>query len=388
MSDNQTPAIIEQDPKEAIQEQPKSDNSKKSDTNTNQQNTESNSNKPQVKRSFLSLFNLFFILILFVLFALGVWYTLGNQKSSVGELAVAKDRLASLQQESERLKSQLNQFKDQAAALKADMQAMQQSVEFNSTRLAKLPGAERQDWLLAEAEYLLRIANQRLELEKDWQGTLGLLNAADKVLLETRNPSVNSIRATISQEILALKEVPAIDKVGLVLDLQSIQNRIPSLPWLPEKFIPNETQAKEEAPVPLVDQVWYKKAWASVVKSVSSMVRIRERAAPIAPALTANQRYYLQQNMQLMLEQAQLSVLRGESALYQQSIERVENWIQQYIILDNATTKAIQESLKEFKSFNVQPVVPDISRSLKQLQDFVIQQRRLPASGSKAGGGA
>lgn len=380
MSDNKTPVIIE--PSEQETQNAQESKPSQSEPKATSKKASSNETKPQKKRSFFNWLNFFFILILFILFGFAAWYALNNQQSSVGELAIAKDRIQSLQQESRDLKSQLEQFKNQTSSLTANLDALQKSVEFNSTRLAKLPGAERQDWLLAEAEYLLRVANQRLQLEKDWQGSLGLLNAADKVLLETRDPGVNKIRKTISEEMLALKETPAIDKVGLVLQIQSIQNRIPELPWLPEKFIPEATQTEpqEQAPKPLSEQVWYKKAWASVVKTLSSMVRIRERAAPIAPALTANQRYYLQQNMQLMLEQAQLAALREEAVLYKQSIERVENWITSYIVLDNTTTSAIQKSLQELKSFDVQPIVPNISRSLKALQDFVIQQRRLPNS--------
>lgn len=377
MSDNKTPVIIE-----PSEQEPEAKNTQESKPSQGKPKASSNEAKPQKKRSFFNWLNFFFILILFILFGFAAWYALNNQQSSVSELAIAKDKIQNLQQESRNLKSQLEQFKNQTARITADLESLQKSVEFNSTRLAKLPGAERQDWLLAEAEYLLRVANQRLQLEKDWQGSLGLLNAADKVLLETRDPGVNKIRKTISEEMLALKQAPAIDKVGLVLQLQAIQNRIPELPWLPEKFIPESTQVEpqEQVPTPLAEQVWYKKAWASVVNTLSSMVRIRERAAPIAPALTANQRYYLQQNMQLMLEQAQLAALREEAVLYKQSIERVENWIASYIVLDNTTTSAIQKSLQELKSFNVQPSMPNISRSLKALQDFVIQQRRLPNS--------
>ena len=63
-----------------------------------------------------------------------------------------------------------------------------QQIKHNSERLAQLPGADRNDWLLAEVEYLLRLANQRLVLETDVQGSLAILNAADTVLAETDNP--------------------------------------------------------------------------------------------------------------------------------------------------------------------------------------------------------
>ncbi len=374
MSEKQTPIVVEQSTDEKPQ------------TDSQSATTQSNTSKKR-KGGALAWVNFLLIIVLFALFGFAAWYALNNQKGSQSELAVLQDRLQTAQQQLATINTELSKFKQSEQLAQKQLTNMQKTVEFNSARLAKLPGAERQDWLLAEAEYLLRLANQRLQLEQDWQGALGLLTGADKVLLETRNPNVLKIRETISQEIMALKAVPAIDQVGLVLKLQSVQNRIPSLPWLPEKFTPEVTQDSDEALAnkPLDEQVWYKKAWFSLRQSLSSMVRIRKREAPIAPALTANQRYYLQQNMQLMLEQAQLAVLRGESVLFSQSIERVENWVSNYIQLDNHNTQAIRDSLKALKTMDITPKMPNISQSLQQLQDFVVGQRRLPVKSSQAG---
>lgn len=380
MSDEKTPVIVEQPTSNPSQPE---------------QDTPSSKPKPSPKQKhktgLLGWFNLLLIVILSALFGFAAWYTLNNQQSSHSELAVLQDRLQTAQQQLSQLSTTLNALKQDESKRQQQIEHIQKTLDFNSTRLAKLPGAERQDWLLAEAEYLLRLANQRLQLEQDWQGALGLLLAADKVLLETRNPNVLKVRTTISQEMMALKAAPAIDKVGLVLRLQAIQNHIPTLPWLPEKFIPQSIQSTDEALVkqPLDEQVWYKKAWFSLRQSLASMVRIRKREAPVAPALTANQRYYLQQNMQLMLEQAQMAVLRNEAGLYQQSLARVQGWIRNYIQSDNSSTQAIQEGLQELNTINIAPVMPNISQSLKQLQELVMQQRRLPDNApeqtSKAG---
>jgi uroporphyrin-3 C-methyltransferase len=55
----------------------------------------------------------------------------------------------------------------------------QQSVGDQVSVLAALVGRSQQGWSLAEVEYLLRIANQRLQLQRDLKTAQLALQAAD-----------------------------------------------------------------------------------------------------------------------------------------------------------------------------------------------------------------
>jgi len=77
-----------------------------------------------------------------------------------------------------------------------------------------------------------------------------------------------------------------------------------------------------------------------------------------------------------MLEQAQVALLRQQADLYQHSLKRVAGWLQDYLIIDDERTRAAHAALKELQQWNVAPALPDISRSLQQLQSLVEQQRR------------
>jgi uroporphyrin-3 C-methyltransferase len=249
-----------------------------------------------------------------------------------------------------------------------------EQVAHNSERLGKLPGAERQDWLLAEAEYLLRLANQRLELERDWDGAVSMLTAADNVLIETRNPRLDKVRAQIARELMALRAVPAVDRVGAIFRLQALQEQVTSLPWMPEKLIPDV--AVEEEPRVLEEQTWYWNTWFTVKDNITRMVRIRERDAPIAAPLTPDQQYYLQQNMHLMLEQAQVALLREQTELYTHSLGRVQEWLDQYLVMEDERTRAARAALAQLAAWDVSPERPDVTKSLILLQKLVEEQRR------------
>ena len=324
----------------------------------------------------LSWINLVLMLGLFALAAYAGWLSWAQQQNTAAELAVLRDRVDQAQNNAAALSAKEAELLAQAKALNEQSAQLQEQVAHNTDRLGKLPGAERQDWLLAEAEYLLRMANQRLQLERDWDGALSMLQAADNVLTETRNPRLNPVRATLAKEMLALRTAPAIDLTGAVLRVQALQEQITQLPWIPDRLIAEQPATEAEVPAADGDETWYWQLWNSVSTSLQGMIRIRERSAPVAAPLTPDQQYYLQQNMHLMLEQAQVALLRQQADLYQHSLKRVGGWLQDYLIVDDERTRAASSALQELQQWNVAPALPDISRSLQQLQTLVEQQRR------------
>lgn len=324
----------------------------------------------------LSWINLVLMLGLFALAAYAGWLSWAQQQNTAAELAVLRDRVDQAQNNADALSAKEAELLAQAKALNEQSAQLQEQVAHNTDRLGKLPGAERQDWLLAEAEYLLRMANQRLQLERDWDGALSMLQAADNVLTETRNPRLNPVRATLAKEMLALRTAPAIDLTGAVLRVQALQEQITQLPWIPDRLIAEQPATEAEVPAADGDETWYWQLWNSVSTSLQGMIRIRERSAPVAAPLTPDQQYYLQQNMHLMLEQAQVALLRQQADLYQHSLKRVGGWLQDYLIVDDERTRAASNALQELQQWNVAPALPDISRSLQQLQTLVEQQRR------------
>ena len=62
-------------------------------------------------------------------------------------------------------------------------------------------GKTRGDWLIADAEYLLSVANERLHLIGDTHTTLEALEAADQRLRESGDTGVIKIREKIAEEI-------------------------------------------------------------------------------------------------------------------------------------------------------------------------------------------
>lgn len=329
---------------------------------------------------FLGWFNLLLILALAAVVAAGGWFGWQHHNVLVAQLNYFKQAQQQQQTGEQQLQQAQAQLKQELAQQSKKISALDEQSTYALEQISKMSGADRQDWLIAEAEYLLRLANQRLQLERDWGSALAMLQAADKVLVEAGTPQLAGVRAHIADEMLALREAPAIDRQGAALRIQSLQKAIPQLPWLPEKMLEAEST---EAAAPAPASTWYEAFWNKFTSSLASLIRIQERNTDNAP-LTPKQQYNLQQAMYLMLEQAQVALLKEEQALYEHSLQRVSDWIQSYLIIEDNKTAAVQQSLQELMQWQVAPARPDISGSLQSLQKLIEQHRRGAVVGGEA----
>lgn len=357
-------------------------------TSTESASTESASQDPEPSKTRTPIWLILLAFInlgLIIALAAGYWMDRRDQRDSLqttqSGIAVLDDRIGRAEgaitgnsDKSRRNASDTARFNQQAARLK-------KQINHNTDLLAKLPGAERQDWLLAEAEYLMRLSHQRLTLEKDWQGAIAMLVAADKVILETNNPRYDAVRAQLAKEILALRQVPAVDVVGAVNRLQALQNSLEQLDWRPQRSMPELADA---ASSPEEAAIWFENLWEGVTEQMQRMIVIRfdqKVDIPVGP----DQQYQLQYGMHLMLEQAQIAVLRRQQALYDRSLKRIQNWIDGHLINDSASARAVRDTLTELQSWQIDPQMPEVNRSLFMLREILEKQRRGVFDAKKAG---
>lgn len=330
---------------------------------------------PRSKTGLLSWFNLLLILLLSAALGTGGWFGWQHHHLLVAQLDFLQHSTAQHQSAQQQLQQKLATLTGTLQAQNSEIETLQQQLNFTHDQLVQLGGSSRQDWLIAEVEYLLRLANQRLHLERDWNSALALLQAADQVLLQINNPKLAPVREHLANEILALRKAPAFDRHGAILRLQSLQKDLANLPWLPEKLAAETLPASSLSEATAATE-WYTELWQTLRSSLVGLVRIRERDKLNEGPLSPQQQYFLQQNSYLMLEQAQVALLHEEAALYQHSLERVQQWITRYLISENSHTQAVQQSLTELRQWQIAPERPDISQSLSQLQKLIEQSQR------------
>jgi uroporphyrin-3 C-methyltransferase len=236
------------------------------------------------------------------------------------------------------------------------------------TRLQRQLGKTRGDLLIADAEYLLGIANERLQLVGDVNTAREALEAADERLHESGDASVYKVREEIAKEIAALKNVEAADIVGLFASLQSIQESADKLtlllPYAGKTLTPSteiHSHADKKAPEhELLD---------SAIESLQGVVTIRHSDQPIKETLTPEEAQFIREQLRAKLETVKIALVQQNEALYRAGLQDAKKWTELNFTKNPETRKFITE-LDRFLAINIRSHFPDISASLKLLRDI------------------
>jgi len=316
-------------------------------------------------------------LIIAIALALWSWQQWNNHQAVMQTLQSLKQDTAQLEdlygdrgsQQSQRLQS----LEEKLASQRELIATQQRQIDHNARELLEAGNRTRTDWLLAEAEYLLRIANQRLMIEKDIRGAMSALEAADEVLNESDDIGVYPVRQQLAREILALKGLTGVDRTGLYLTLEAAIDSIHQLtdqalisenaPGFVVSAAQGESAGTDEEPGAVVQ------AWNKVKATLMQVVVVRRMDEPVKPLLSPDQSAYARLNLQLMLEEAEMAVLRGNQPLYERALTKARTTIDDWYNASNPRVTALSDTLAELAGKNVDPELPDISQSLDLLKE-------------------
>ncbi|WP_421868617.1 uroporphyrinogen-III C-methyltransferase [Motiliproteus sp.] len=333
------------------------------------------------------------LLVLVALGGLGYGYTLLQklQIQQSEQLASVKEQLGSTndsnrdtQQQNGQILGELKQLRDGSSAQQRNVDELQSRLSKAMQQVSKMGTDTRKDWLLAEVEYLLRLANQRVLMERSSSGALSLLKSADLILKETDDVSIYPIRQALAKDIVALEAVPSLDIDGIYLKLAAISTQVGNLRLLPITDKHQIPEMLKEITPDSVSESWndgLAKSWANAMDRLGNLIVVRRADEPVKPLLSPEQHYFLTQNLHLMLEQTQLALLQGKQQAFDAGLDKSANWIKTYFEKTDATSAALVKSLDEIKGTQVAPEMPDISGSLKALKTYLAELHKLEGAG-------
>ncbi|MGD8407591.1 MAG: uroporphyrinogen-III C-methyltransferase [Thiohalophilus sp.] len=279
-----------------------------------------------------------------------------QQHQNAALQASLKDLRSTLAAQNDRQDDELNKLLNQQKNLDDALQTLLKS----SSHL-------RNDWLLTEAEYLIKLANHRLLLERDVTTAIVALQSADDRLHEVADPALLSIRKRVADDINALRSVPLPDLAGMSFTLSSLADDVERLPLATPD--PKTHQQLEQGNETKKIESW-RELPAAVWHDLKSLVVIRHHDEPIQPLLAPEQRFFLTQNLKLQLEQARLALLNGETQVYRERLQKTSQWIEQYFDTKQTAVKQSLEQLANLAEKDIHPKLPDISSTYEALVNY------------------
>ncbi|WP_088331434.1 uroporphyrinogen-III C-methyltransferase [Lacimicrobium sp. SS2-24] len=336
------------------------------------------------RSGFLWLLMVLNLLMVVALAAAGYWAWQQFQLAQQAEDTEVQDLIEQAQQQRQVLAQQLNQrvtdttqaqqaTQQQQQQLQQQLASFEQALSANQQQLQKMQGRRPNDWLLAEAAYLVRMAGRKVWLEKDLTTAVLLLESADSRLEDLNDPSLIPVRQVIADDVQALRQINPQPLTKLALQLGALANQVDTLP-LDMVVLPEAEQDGSDQT--LTDSVsdWrtnLKRSWRAIV---DDFVTVRRRTEQTKPLLDDSQQWLVREQLRLYLLQAQHGLVKEEVELYPVFLREALSILQKYFAPQAPAVAGFRARLQELLETNIRRDYPRQLQSSLALED-VLQQR-------------
>ncbi|ECI2356218.1 uroporphyrinogen-III C-methyltransferase [Salmonella enterica subsp. enterica] len=259
--------------------------------------------------------------------------------------------------------AQLDDANRQQAALAKQLDEVQQKV-------ATISGSDAKTWLLAQADFLVKLAGRKLWSDQDVTTAAALLKSADASLADMNDPSLITARRAITDDIASLSSVAQIDYDGIILKLNQLSNQIDNLRLADNDTdgSPMDSDSSELSSSLSEWRVNLQKSWQNFM---DSFITIRRRDDTAVPLLAPNQDVYLRENIRSRLLVAAQAVPRHQEETYRQALDNVSTWVRAYYDTDDAATKAFLEEVDKLSQQNITMDLPETLESQAILEKLM-----------------
>lgn len=247
------------------------------------------------------------------------------------------------------------------AEQQAKINALQQA--FEATR--DVINRDQRGWILAEIEYLMRMAITRLQLTYDIQGAMQALITADQRLNDLADPSVLQVRKVLSAEITALKSLQRPDIEGAALQLLSISNRLYLLP--PARQPASQRLLPESGGQPAAGGSFWQQTW----QKFKALIGLHKSDAPRTAAAIQSELYYIEQLLRFELEAARQAALRLNKEEFDKRLTNARNLLDSHYDRNHEQVIRMRAELAALQESKLIPALPDISGSLHELRKLL-----------------
>lgn len=275
---------------------------------------------------------------------------------------------ATLMESRDQLAARNDEFRQEFDALVSSIGELQAEI-----------GTSTERWSLRQAEHLLVVANQRVLLGQDVQGARAALELADRQLGRSPDPSLLPVREALSAEIEALEGVRPPDYAGVTHTLSVLSRTLEDLPM---RGITSQAGPAARMQSAAADGDVQENAEAGTgerildigrtfLADLSDLVQVEKDGELLVPPLSPEIRQMIVERGKLILEGAQVAMMRQEHGIYLDRLEAAEQWIRERYDDSHDRTVHWLEQLSRLKSADPKPDIPDISTSLGILRDLM-----------------
>ncbi len=268
----------------------------------------------------------------------------------------------------QRLQSSQERFANDVQGLTDQMVAMNE-------KFTAMSGQNENNWLVDQAYYLLKIANNRMMFMTDTDTAIYLLNQVDDLLGQVDDPNLFAVRKKVSEDRQGLNARPKLDTTGLAIRVSALQTRLVDLPMIQivEEDLPTEAAVETE---PLT---WYEHLLVSMSRLGDQIFTVRNHGKGYSPVISESDEQQLRFTMMMMLQTIQYAVLHHDDALFQANLLQLKSRLNNYFDSEDPAVQILQLEVEELLQLQVGYDAFEGLASLPALSAFILQ-RNMPTT--------
>lgn len=235
-------------------------------------------------------------------------------------------------------------------------------------------GASVDTWSRREVEHLMIIANQRLQLAQDPDSARRALQLADDRLKDMDDPALLKVREAISGELSALSAIEKPDLARAVGTLTLLSRTLDDLPLVGITNVPDAVSDGDDGDdgdsatdaTSAGEQIT--RIGRTFLSDLGSLVQVEKGGEPVAPTITPEVSRMIVARARLMLEGAQVALVRSLPEVYADRLNAAGEWVSDNFQSDSELTRNWLSQLEELKGVSPRVDYPDISGSITALR--------------------
>ena len=269
-------------------------------------------------------------------------------------LLQAENSLSTLHRTQETLNQRLTDAGARTDLLRDEMLGVGQRAALLEDSVHELSTSKRdaaQSLRLDEAELLLTMAAERLQLAGDMNGAIRATALADGVLSSLRDPALLNLRQTLAQELAAMRALPKDPRIDAAGELAALEAMLPQL----AAGGPARHESNEQP------------TGSGLQRLLNALVQIRPSGEQ--DLLSPADRSAGEAALSLEIALARTALDRGDQVAFRDSLQRMDSWLRR-LYADGPLLRERRAHLRKLSTLPLTVDLPIAGSTLQQLREL------------------
>ena len=218
--------------------------------------------------------------------------------------------------------------------------------------------------VLYQVEYMLKLAEIKLNFDRDLGSAIKLFRSTDSLLAASGSRLLLPLREVLAEEIIQLSAVPTVDIGEIQIQLFSISRRIDALNVLGFAEFRRLTQNKAIVEVFSKDELSLSR-WNSFIELLGEVFVWRQHNSDVmAKAEGLNAILNDRRRVNLLLQEANFALSSQNEELFQLCVLKMLDWFERSVLLDSEQIQPIVRDIQSLQDLQLRPKLPNIRQGM------------------------